>query len=688
MRIVRAAMAPVIDGVLDEAAWAEAAVVDDFHETRPIEYAAPAERTVVYVMYDKDALYIGARLYDREPSKITARVLRQGANISSDDWFSVVVDPFHDRRSGYRFETNPNGLRREALFKNVSHEQWDWQGIWYTAARITDDGWTVEMAIPFKTLSFDPGNDTWGIDFSRSIARRDERMAWVSRDRAVDPSTAGEAVGLTGLDQGMGLNVVPSISAEARRDVQAGRHTSRMTPSVDAFYKITPGLTGSLTVNTDFSTAQVDNRQVNLTRFALFYPEKRDFFLQDSDIFEFGHIGQNGRPFFSRRIGLDGNGEPVGIRAGAKLSGRIGRWNIGALSIRQDASASSPASTATVARVSANVLSESTAGVIVTHGNPQGVGENSLVGADFLYRNSRLPGGRLLEGEAWAQSSRTAGLRGHDKAFGWALRSPNSTGLRGGLRFSEFQRNFNPGLGFVNRVGVRQSNAGVQYTYRPEGGGFLRSFESGVHWQGIDGLTGGLQTQTLRINVAHFGDREGDNLALDWWRDTEVLTEPFEIVPGVVIPAGRYSFDQQELDLFGARQRSVSGAFGIGTGGFYDGKRDKLFGVLAWRPSGHFNTRLEYQLNEIALPEGAFTTRLVSVRAEVVFSAQLSWANLIQYDNVSQIIGVNSRLQWTPEAGRQAFLVLNHDLQDYDRNGTFETALAEAAVKFSYTFRF
>ncbi len=684
---MRIAKPPVIDGVLDEAAWSKAAVVDDFHETRPVEYDPPSERTVVYVMYDKDALYIGARLYDRDPSKITARVLRQGANISADDWFSVVVDPFHDRRSGYRFETNPNGLRREALFQNVSHEQWNWQGIWYTAARITDDGWTVEMEIPFKTLSFDPRNDTWGIDFSRSIARRDERMAWISRDRSVDPSTAGEAIGLRGLKQGMGLDVVPSISADARRDVQLGRRSSRLTPSVDAFYKITPGLTGSLTVNTDFSTAQVDNRQVNLTRFALFYPEKRNFFLQDSDIFEFGHIDQNGRPFFSRRIGLDVNGQPVGIRAGAKLSGRVGRWNIGALSIRQDASADSPASTATVARVSANVLEESTAGVIVTHGNPQGIGDNTLIGGDFLYRNSRLPGGRLLEGEAWAQRSRTTGLLGHDKAFGWALRSPNSTGLRGGMRFSEFQRNFNPGLGFVNRVGVRQSNAGVQYTYRPDGG-FLRSFESGVHWQRIDGLTGGLQSETLRVDVAHFGDREGDNLSLDWWTDTEVLTEPFEISPGVVIPPGRYTFDQQELDLFGARQRSVSGALGVSSGNFYDGTRRKLFGVFAWRPSGHFNSRLEYQVNDIVLPEGAFTTRLVSVRAEVVFSAQLSWANLIQYDNVSQIIGINSRLQWTPRAGRQAFLVLNHDLQDFDRDGVFQTALAEAAVKFSYTFRF
>lgn len=687
VRIVRTSTAPVIDGVLDEPAWSQAAVVDDLHQIRPTEYAPPSERTVVYLMYDDDALYIGARLYDSEPGKITALVLRQGAEIFSDDWFSVVIDPFHDRRSGYRFQTNPNGLRREALFQNVSDQQWDWQGIWYSAAKITSDGWVVEMAIPFKTLSFDPSSDTWGIDFSRSIARRNERMAWVSRNRAVNPSTSGDAVGLVGMRQGAGLDIVPSVSVKTTRDVATGLEDSKLHPSVDVFYKVTPGLTGSLTVNTDFSAVEADNRQVNLSPFALFYPEKRSFFLQDADIFEFGRIDQNGRPFFSRRIGLDVNGAGVDIQAGGKISGRIGRWNVGALSIRQDASEDSPASTATVARVSANVLDESTVGVMLTHGNPQGTADNSLYGMDFLYRNSRLPGGRLLEGEVWTQKTDTVGLEGDDKAYGFGLRSPNNTGIRGGMKFSEFQKNFNPGLGFVNLVGIRDARSAIQYTRRPKAG-FVREIEGGIHLQRTEYLTGELQSKQFRVDVLHLQDAPGDNFRLDWSRRTEVLIDPFEIYPGVVIPVGAYSFEERRLEVFPTDQRRLSGGVAFQTGGFYDGRRNQMRGIVQWRPSPHFETHLEYEVNDIVLPEGAFTTRLLSIRADIAFTARLAWSNLIQYDNVSKILGINSRLQWIPKAGQEAFLVLNHALEDYDGDGSFHTTYSDAAVKFSYTFRF
>ena len=327
VRIVRTDRPPVIDGVLDEAAWSLAAKIEDFHEIQPTEYAAPSERTVVYLMYDDNALYIGAKLYDRDPTQITARILRQGERVFGDDWFSVILDPFHDQRSGYRFQTNPNGLRQEALYQNVSDEQWDWQGIWSTAAKIDDEGWTTEIAIPFKTLSFDPTNDTWGINFRRSIARRDERMGWVSRNRNTDPSISGVAIGFAGLKQGLGLDLVPSMSVSDRRYFDGTPSKSEIDPSFDLFYKISPSLTGSLTVNTDFSATDVDDRQVNLTRFDLFFPEKRDFFLQDADIFEFGNIDQNGRPFFSRNIGLSDTGEEV-VMLAARRWGDALTWTV------------------------------------------------------------------------------------------------------------------------------------------------------------------------------------------------------------------------------------------------------------------------------------------------------------------------------------------------------------------------
>src|SRR5688572_17230118 len=217
VRIVRTATPPVIDGVLDEQAWQLAAQVEDLHEIQPTEYAPASERTVIYLMYDADAIYIGARLYDRDPEEITARILRQGEQVFGDDWFSVLLDPFNDRRSGYRFITNPNGLRQEGLFQNISEEQWDWEGIWYTASSVDEQGWTTEIAIPFKTLSFDPSNDTWGINFRRAIARRAARTGWVSRNRNSDPSTSATVVGLVGHEQGIGLDDVPSLSVNERR---------------------------------------------------------------------------------------------------------------------------------------------------------------------------------------------------------------------------------------------------------------------------------------------------------------------------------------------------------------------------------------------------------------------------------------------------------------------------------------
>jgi len=269
VRIVRAAAPPVIDGVLDEEAWRLAVQVEDLHEIQPTEYAAASERTVVYLMYDANAIYIAARLYDREPGGITARILRQGERVFGDDWFSVLLDPFNDKRSGYRFQTNPNGLREEGLFQNISEEQWDWQGIWYTASTTDDQGWVAEMAIPFKTLSFDPNNDTWGINFRRAIARRDERTGWVSRNRNSDPSTSGIVVGLEGLEQGLGLDVVPSASVGRRRPFDGTATTNDTEPSLDVFYKVTPSLTTALTINTDFSATEVDDRQINLSRFGL-----------------------------------------------------------------------------------------------------------------------------------------------------------------------------------------------------------------------------------------------------------------------------------------------------------------------------------------------------------------------------------------------------------------------------------
>ena len=687
VRIVRAASPPVIDGVLDEEVWQRAALVEDFHEIQPTEYAAAGERTVVYLLYDEDAIYIAARLYDRDPSQVTARILRQGEEVFGDDWFSVLLDPFHDRRSGYRFMTNPNGLRQEGLFQNISEEQWDWEGIWYTASTRDAQGWVTEIAIPFKTLSFDPTNDTWGINFRRAIARRDERTGWVSRNRNSDPSTSGTVVGLVGLEQGVGLDVVPSLSVRERRAFDGSASRSDTDPSLDVFYKLSPSLTGALTINTDFSATEVDDRQVNLTRFGLFFPEKRDFFLQAADIFEFGGLEQNGRPFFSRRIGLSDTGEPIDLAVGAKVTGRVGRFNIGALSVRQDEFGALTADNATVARASANLLAESNIGMIVTEGNPGQSADNSLVGVDFLYRNSRLAGGKIVALNAWAQESETEAEIGDERAYGLTLNLPNNTGWRGDFGYSRLGAGFDPGLGFLNRRGIRTLAFSTAYTHRPLQG-LMRAVSGGYEVERVELLSGELQSQAVEYQLIDLESRLGDQIGVQYEAEQEQLDEDFEIYDGIVIPLGRYSFANTRVSFNTADQRKVWLSADYQFGDFYDGERIEIAAEVNWRPSGRLRLGLGYEFNDIDLPQGSFVTRLVGFRTDVAFSSRLSWTTRIQYDNLSEVMGINVRLHWVPEAGREGFFVINHNLEDFDLDNRFHSALSEATVKFSYTFRF
>ncbi len=699
LRAVRTTEPITIDGRLDEAAWASAAIVDDVHQILPDEYSEPSQRTEFLVLYDDDALYLAARMYDDEPDQVVAKVLRQGGMSWLDDQFNIILDPFNDKRSGYRFQVNPHGVREDGLFKDADQMQWAWNGIWQAGATRDGEGWIAETRIPFKTVSFDPANDTWGLNFNRRIARNNEFAGWVSRNRIQSPAISGELTGLEGLDQGLGLDIVPSITASVQRRYSPDMTDSFIEPSLDTFYKLTPALNTSLTLNTDFSATEVDNRQVNLTRFGLFFPEQRDFFLQDADIFEFGRIGQrymgspfarplreNARPFFSRTIGLSASGQPVDLEAGGKLSGRIGRWNIGALAVRQDEFRDIAATDLFVGRMSANVLSESTVGFIVTDGDPRSNADSSLMGVDFRYRNTRLPGGRTIESELWYQQTDTGGLSGDDSAWGVALWAPNNVGVRGGVGIKEVQPNFNPALGFVNRRDIQDLTAELGYTHRP-GQGFLRSVHGGATLHRVERIDGELQSEIAKLRV-NLENQTGDILDFTYQNEKEGLVRPFEIADGVVISPGNYSFDQLIVALgTGAHRRFVTN-LGFGSGDFFEGKRDTVSASIEMTPIPQFRALLGYEYNDIRLPQGDFVRRLARVGLDVIFSARLSWVNLLQYDNGSEIVGVNSRLHWIPQAGRELFVVINQNMEDFDGDNAFHSNFSNLSVQYRHTFRF
>ena len=699
LQAVRTDETIVIDGVLNEAAWAEAAVIEDLHQILPVEYAEPSQKTQYLVLYDTDALFLAARMYEDEPDGVTANVLRQGGRSWLDDQFNIYLDPFNDKRSGYQFQVNPNSVFEEGLFQGPTQVQWAWDGIWQAAATQNDQGWIAETRIPFKTLSFNPENDTWGINFNRRIARSNEIIGWVSRNQLQNPAISGEVSGLSGLQQGRGLDVVTSVTANERRTYTPGSSEASIEPSLDVFYKITPALNASLTLNTDFSATEVDDRQVNLTRFGLFFPEQRGFFLRDTDIFEFGRIGlrergspfsrpleENSRPFFSRSIGLGPTGQPVDLEVGGKLAGRVGRWNIGTLAIRQEEFGDVDATNLFVGRVSANILEESSIGLIATDGDPQSNLDNSLIGIDFLYQNTRLPSGRMIESELWYQQTDTEGLTSDDRAWGARFWMPNSTGFRGGLGVKEVEANFTPALGFVNRRDIRDTTAELGYTYRPTGRR-IRSVYSGATVHRIDRLSGGLQSETAKIRV-NLENQTGDALTFTYQNDKEGLLQPFNIFDGVIIPTGNYSFDQLIVGVNTGPQRRVVANVSYGTGDFYDGKRDVINAELELQPNPHFRAFVGYQYNDVELPQGAFALRLARLGLDVAFSSTLSWTNLFQYDNSTETLGINSRFHWRPQVGRDLFIVLNHNLDDLDKDNDFHSAVADLSIKFNYTFRF
>ncbi len=710
VRVVRVDTPPVIDGRLDEDVWAQAEVITDFHQVRPGDGTPPSELTEVYLLFGEDALYVGARMYDSEPDRMAAPTVRHGQGLGRDDRLVLILDPFNTGRGGYRFETNSNGVRHDALYDNPDSFNSNWTVIWDTAAAIFDKGWTSEVEIPFKTLPFDPAIDTWGFNFGRSIRRRGEEVAWVSRNRSYNPSIAGLATGLTGLSQGRGLDVVPSVSINQRKAFVPGSNDANLEPSLDVFYRVTPSLNASMTLNTDFSATEVDDRQVNLTRFNLFFPEKRDFFLNDADLFEFGRISasgnaatsasteNNGRPFFSRRLGLSPSGTPVDLRYGGKLSGRVGRWTIGTLAVRQDGldegavgGAAGGAHTACVGRVSANVLEESSVGMMLTAGDPNSDRDNALVGLDFRYLNTRLPGGRVMQADAWYQRTDTEGLSGDDSAFGLGVRLPNNTGWRGGAVVKELQRNFTPALGFISRSDVRDTALDAGYTLFPRNR-FLQSMFFGVDAQRVSFLDGGLQSEIVLGRLLELRNNTGDALNVHYSATREVVTEPFTIYRDnarqVVVPTASYSFGETVLSMTAAGQRTFSGGATVRMGDFLGGSRTNLIGDFSWKPSNLFAFGFRYDWNDIDLPQGAFITRLTRLTTDVNFSSTLYWVSLIQYDNVSEVIGVNTRLNWIPRAGQEGLIVFNHTLQDRDRDDVFRSELLDISVKLNYTLRF
>ena len=678
---------PRIDGVLDDEAWLAAPPLINFTQVDPDEGAPPTERTELRILFDKDNLYVAIRCWDSDAAGIRVTQMQYDGNFGFDDSVAIVLDPFDRLREGYRFDLTPGGAKRDALIENGDEQRRDWDGIWEGRATIDADGWSAEFAIPFKTIAFDPVAPRWGFNAQRIIRRNRETIRWASPQRARDFDSVADAGSLTGLedlDKGVGLDVKPFLRGTYRRDDESGDSEFELEPGLDLFYRITPKLTLALTFNTDFAETEVDDRRVNLTRFPLFFPEKRDFFLQDAGIFEFGGIGRNPLPYFSRRIGIGPDGTPADIVYGAKLTGRVGDLNIGLLNTQVDSVDGVPSKNLTVGRLSVNVLRESTAGVIFTVGDPQTDGDNALAGADFNYRNSRDFGDDTLRAHAYFMRSETPDLGGDQNAFGGSVRYTSDV-FQWSAFFTHVGADFNPALGFSPRRGIREYIANTRQRWRPED--VLRRVDFRFNTTVIEGTgSGEIETANVLLPGIEFETEEGEVFELGVRHRYELLDEGFEISDGIVIPVGDYRFRRAFAELNTSRSRPLSGSVSVEAGEFFSGSRTDFEASLDWRPSRFFALSATYEQSDVDLEEGSFITRVLRVRGDVTFSPDLSWNTTLQWDNVSDVMGINSRVRWIYRPGQEVFFVVNQGFSTEDDR--LDALATEITLKVGLTLRF
>jgi hypothetical protein len=689
-RAAKVAAGIKVDGVLDDPAWQQATPIGPLTQREPDQGAPATEATEVRVLYTASTLYIGVLCRDRTPMAIVSTQLTRDAELESDDNVTIVIDPFFDHRNGFLFQVNPAGARADGQIANNSeHMSLDWDGIWDASARITADGWVAEFAIPFKTLRFKPGQTVWGLNVERMIKRRNELDRWSTplRDSWISNlDQAGTLEGIEDINQGRGLDIRPYVSG--------GRENSdgKLQAGIDVFKNLTPNLNASVTVNTDFAETEADARQINLTRFPLFFPEKRAFFLEGAGVFDVA--GTNSEvvlPFHSRRIGLLG-GKEVPILVGTKIVGRQSDYNIGVLDVQTrgmdgfwPGGERLDSQNLLVARVSRNILRQSWIGGIVTNGNPAGTGGNTLVGVDARFATSTFRGDKNLSTSYFFLRTDDEETASVDYSFGGNIDYPNDL-WDCSLGWRQVGENFRPALGFVPRRGVRTLSPGLSFMPRPERFGIRQMFFE-AHPMITTDLNNVVQTWEVFTAPLNVEFESGDKVEFNYQPQYERLTEPFEIEDGIVVPVGSYTMNRYGVQAETADKRSMAVEVQVSWGEFYTGtRRDMELGVI-FKPSTHVFASVQYERNDVSLKEGEFTAQVFTVRADYNFSPNVSWANLLQYDTESRILGVQSRFRWILKPGSDLFLVLNRGWYRQEWDNRYVRAFDKGSVKLQYTFR-
>jgi hypothetical protein len=689
-----------IDGILDEAVWGRVQPFSNFRQQIPVEGADPTERTEIYVVFDDQYLYIAAKLFDSDPSGIKAFQKRRNQGLGPDDRFMWILDTFNDGRNAYFFELNPAGLMGDGLLTvgqgtNINKS---WDGIWDAKVAVTSEGWFVEVRIPFRTLDFNPDNSVWGINFQRTVRRKNEEIVWSGwrqNQGIFRPQNAGKLYGLSGISQGIGLEVKPYISGNQSRIWPIAAESQENYNSdvgFDMTYSITPGLRASMSVNTDFAEAEVDERRVNLTRFPLVFPEQRDFFLEGSSVFSFAP-GSNINPFFSRRIGLVDN-SPVPILFGTRAIGRAANTNLGFYQIRTGESDINKEDF-TIARVSQNIFKESRVGLLYTRRNT--IGDDSLpvrhtVGADFELETSRFMGNKNLQFSAFFVTHNENTLDEDTNYFDRSVRGmrisyPNFP-FYWRASYREFGNSFNPAVGIAPRVGFRRLQPSAGYIKLYNNSRIIRSLETNVFVEYLMDLDFKPETALVRWEPMELTFESGEEIAFSFGHGFERLDRPFDIRRdgNFIVPAGDYYYWTFQGEFSSATFRKLSGRASYNYEGFWTGTRNQtnLSGTARLYPG--INLTGEWSHVEVSLAEGDFITDLYRLRSNIDLTPMISFTSILQYDNMSELMGLYQRFRWIFKPGADLYLVYSWNWINLENH--FTPIENSSAVKVSYTYRF
>ena len=654
--------APMVDGLLNEGAWLKAIPLDGFTQAEPLQGQPASQRTEVRILYDANAVYVGAILHDSDPSQIVTTDTRRDANLGEMDSFQIIFDTYRDQQNGFVFGTNALGVQYDAQVRDQGNTTNTWDGSWEVKTNVTESGWTAEFRIPLRTLRYGPAPQTWGVNAYRNIQRTRERSYWAPLPREYSISRLSSAGDLRGLQlqAPRNLKVLPYVTSSANRNFRPRVNNDFDGDfGFDAKIGVTPSLNLDATYNTDFAQVEVDNQQINLTRFNLRFPEKRPFFQENSGLFRVGQ-GNEVDLFFSRKIGLDANGGLVPIRGGGRLSGKASGFNVGILNMQTDDTLSTASNNFSVVRASRELRNRSGVGVMFITRSAMG----EFAGADNWNRtlgtHARVGVGEHMTMSGYAARTQTPGRLGEDYAFNSNLQWED--GRRGGqIEFGGTGENFNPEVGFLETTGgyrrYRVSYGEVWRQDRFTSIGF-RELNPHMNYTRFNYLDGSLLTADMHVDN-HWDWENGQFITVALNGTWDGLREPFQIYPGIIVPPGEHGGLRTTFRYNSDRRKWWYGRLQWDLGTFMTGRQSSPTVQMIFREGGKFTLDATWNYREIDLPQGAFHTNLANARVTYNFSPSVFVQSLLQYNDRTDRWSTNLRFHWLETAGTGLFVVYN-----------------------------